>query len=126
MPSNSLVPKSNTPQAIQQMMTDFNEAGKIENPDIWARYSGALQGPRTYDQMLKLWDEMSGWDLMAAALVEFVDEATATDSNSPGVIWYECNDSEFEDDLNDLLLNLDVESMITNQVWARRRPWKPL
>jgi len=32
--------------------------------------------------MLQLWDEMASWDLLAAALVEIVDEATQADANS--------------------------------------------
>jgi hypothetical protein len=47
-----------------------------------------MRRPVTFDAMLQLWDEMAGWDLMAAALVEIVDEATQTDQNSPATIWY--------------------------------------
>jgi hypothetical protein len=36
-----------------------------------------MRRPVTFDAMLQLWDEMAGWDLMAAALVEIVDEATS-------------------------------------------------
>jgi hypothetical protein len=54
---------------------------------------------------------------MHAALVEVVDEATAVDANSPGSIWYQCNDREFEDELNGLLVKLDIETTIRSQVW---------
>lgn len=60
---------------------------------------------------------MSTWDLMAAALVEVVDECLQTDETSPKAMWFECNDSKFEDSLNDMLLNMDVETLLPSQVW---------
>lgn len=115
--TGQLVPPANTPQANQRMMKDWEQLGRIDNPDVWAQYGSMMKGPKSFDEMLKLWDEMSGWDLMAAALQEFVEEATAVDSNSPGVLWYECNDRQFEDELNDLVVDLDVETLMPSQVW---------
>jgi hypothetical protein len=54
---------------------------------------------------------------MAAALVEIVDEATQTDQNSPAKLWYQCNDRDFEDDLNGMILNLNVDDLISSQVY---------
>ena len=76
-----------------------------------------MKRPTTFESMLQLWDEMSQWDLLAAALVEIVDEATQTDANSPGTIWYQCNDSKFEEELNDMLVRIDAESALPSQVW---------
>src|SRR5574343_1919375 len=115
--SNSLVPRGNTPSAQQQLMRDFGDAGRIEDPDVWARYGSLMQNPQSFEAMLKSWEEMAGWDLMAAALQEFVDEVCSTDSNSPGVLWYECNDQKFEDEINDLLVDLDTETILPSQVW---------
>ena len=114
---NSLVPSANTPNALQRSQQDFVTDGTVANPDIWQRYGAILQGPATYDQMMRLWDEMSSWDLMAAALSEVTEEVIATDPNSPGTLWYECNDADFEDELNDLLLDLGTEEILARQVW---------
>lgn len=115
--TGQLVPQAKTPQAIQHMMQDWTNRSHIDNPDVWSQYGSMMRGPKSFEEMLKLWDEMAGWDLMAAALQEFVEEVTSTDSNSPGVLWYECNDEKFEDEINDLLIDLDIESLIPSQTW---------
>lgn len=115
--TGSLVPRANTPDADQRLWRDFTDAGKVGDPDIWSKYNSMMKRPTTFESMLQLWDEMAGWDLIAAALVEIVDEATQTDANSPGTIWYECNDQDFEDELNDMLVKLGVEDIIQSQVW---------
>lgn len=115
--SGSLVPRASTPQAQQELYRNFIEQGEVANPDIWTRYNSAMRHPTTFEQMLELWEDMSSWDLMAAALVEIVDEATQTDSNSPATIWYECNDKQFEDELNQMVVNTGVEDLIQSQVW---------
>lgn len=116
-PTGSLVPRAGTPTADQELFKDFQEAGRVANPDVWSRFNAYMRRPVTFDSMLQLWDEMAGWDLMAAALVEIVDEATQTDQNSPAKIWYQCNDRDFEDDLNGMLLNLNSEELIYSQVY---------
>lgn len=115
--TGSLVPRSGTVTADQELFRDFQESGKVANPDVWSRFNAYMRRPVTFDAMLQLWDEMSGWDLMAAALVEIVDEATQTDQNSPATIWYQCSDREFEDDLNGMLVNLNAEELISSQVY---------
>jgi len=115
--TGALVPRANTPYADQQLWQEFQEAGRVADPDIWTKYNTVMKRPTTFDAMLTLWDEMSTWDLVAAALVEIVDEATQTDANSPGTIWYQCNDQEFEEELNDLLVRLEVEHLLQSQVW---------
>ena len=89
----------------------------MADSDLWTKYNTALKRPTTFEAMLQLWDEMSQWDLIAAALVEIVDEATQTDANSPGTLWYQCNDQDFEEELNDLVQRLDVETIIQSQLW---------
>ena len=115
--TGSLVPRAQTPDAEQRLWREFEEAGRVADPDIWTKYNTVMKRPTTFESMLQLWEEMSGWDLIAAALVEIVDEATQADANSPGTIWYQCNDQEFEEELNDLLSRLEVEHIIQSQVW---------
>lgn len=115
--TGSLVPRANTPDSEATLWREFQEAGKVADPDIWTKYNTVMKRPTTFDAMLTLWDEMSGWDLVAAALVEIVDEATQTDANSPGTLWYQCNDQEFEEELNDMLVRLEVEHILPSQVW---------
>ncbi len=115
--TGSLVPRANTPTADQQLWQEFQEAGRVADPDIWTKYNTVMKRPTTFDAMLTLWDEMSTWDLVAAALVEIVDEATQTDANSPGTIWYQCNDQQFEEELNDMLVRLEIEKTLQSQVW---------
>jgi len=115
--TGSMVPRANTPNADQQLWHEFQEAGRVADPDIWTKYNTVMKRPTTFDAMLTLWDEMSTWDLIAAALVEIVDEATQTDANSPGTIWYQCNDQAFEEELNDMLVRLEVEQILQSQVW---------
>lgn len=115
--TGSLVPRAQTPTANQELFRDFLDQGRIADPDIWTKFNSAMRRPVTFDAMLQLWEEMATWDLMAAALVEIVDEATQVDHNSPATVWFQCNDRDFEDDLNGLLVKLDVENTIPNQVW---------
>jgi hypothetical protein len=69
------------------------------------------------DQVLDLWEEMGTWDLMAAALTELVEEATQRDPINPGTLWFECNDAQFEDELNEMLDLIGVEDILGSQVW---------
>lgn len=117
MRTGSLVPRPSTPQSAQELYKDFQQAGQVADPDIWSRYGSSMRRPVTFDSMLQLWDEMASWDLMAAALVEIVDEATQVDANSPSTIWYQCNDKEFEDSLNQMLSDIAVEDIIQSQIW---------
>jgi len=115
--TGSLVPRAQTPDADQRLWSEFQQAGQIADPDIWTKFNSVMKRPTTFEAMLQLWDEMSQWDLLAAALVEIVDEATQADSSSPGTLWYQCNDSAFEEELNDLLVRLEVEHILPSQVW---------
>lgn len=115
--TGSLVPRAQTPDADQRLWQEFQDAGRVGDPEIWTKFNTVMKRPTTFDAMLQLWDEMSQWDLIAAALVEIVDEATQVDANSPGAIWYQCNDTAFEEELNDMLVRLDVETLIQSQVW---------
>jgi hypothetical protein len=115
--TGSLVPRAQTPDADQRLWQEFQDAGRVSDPEIWTKFNSMMKRPTTFDAMLQMWDEMSQWDLLAAALVEIVDEATQADANSPGTLWYQCNDTAFEEELNDMLVRLDVESLIQSQVW---------
>ncbi len=117
MRTGSLVPRSNTPNSGQELFRDFSEAGKTADPDVWTKFNSYTKKPTTFDAMLQLWEEMAGWDLMAAALVEIVDEATQTDQNSPATLWYQCNDRDFEDELNGMAVNINIEEILPSQVW---------
>lgn len=115
--TGALVPRANTPDAEQRLYQDFQDAGKVADPDIWTKFNQFMRRPTTFDAMLNLWEEMSGWDLLAAALVEIVDEATQVDANSPASVWYQCNDSDFEEELNDMLARVGVEDIVQSQVY---------
>jgi len=115
--TGSLVPRAGTADAEQRLWQEFQDAGRVADPDIWTRFNTVMKRPTTFEAMLQLWDEMSQWDLIAAALVEITDEATQSDANSPGTLWYQCNDQDFEEELNDMLQRLDVESILPSQVW---------
>jgi len=115
--SSNLIPRPDNEKTRDNLWSDFQDRGKIANVELWTRYGSMMKRPVTFDSMIQLWEEMAGWDLMAAALVEIVDEATQKDEHSPATIWYECNDVGFEEELNDMLLRLDVESLLPSQVW---------
>lgn len=118
LPSDSLIPRViDTPQAKASLDRDFRNAGDVSDPNLWSLYNKNMSQPVTYDNMLQLWDQMSSWDLISAALLEIVDEAVQTDSSSPGPIWYECGDSKIEDELNDMIQRLNVESVLPSQFW---------
>lgn len=115
--TNSLVPRSDTPQALTRQQQEFMDAGQVANPDVWSKYAQVMRRPSTYETQLQLWDEMSTWDMMAAALNQIVDEACQTDSINPNAVWFECNNSKVEEELNRLLHQLDVETLVTSQFW---------
>lgn len=115
--TGSLVPRSATPQSDEQLFREFQDAGRVADADLWTRYNTVMRRPTTFAQMMQLWDEMSMWDLMAAALVEIVDEATQADASVPGTVWYQCNDKHFEEELNEMLVKVGAEDIIQSQVW---------
>jgi hypothetical protein len=101
----------------QQAQDDFDKSGEIANPDVWSAYNSAVARPRTLEEQLRIWDEMSHWDLMAAALSEITDEATQTDIASPALIWYEASDKEVEEELNQMARDINAEECVKSQVW---------
>ena len=116
-PVSSITPRADTPAARQELDTDFDEASGVANPDMWMKYATVMKRPVSMDSVLTLWEEMGTWDLMAAALGELVEEATQRDPVNPGTLWFECNDPEVEEDLNDMLDALNIEEIITSQFW---------
>jgi hypothetical protein len=115
--TGSLVPRAKTPDADQRLWSDFLKSGEVSNPDIWSKFNSIMKRPTTFESMLNMWDEMSQWELLAAALVEIVDEATQVDALSPGMLWYQCNKADVEDELNDMLVRINAEQNIPSQVW---------
>jgi len=115
--TNSLVRNPSTPGTRAKAMADFTQDDSVSNPDVWSFYNSSMKQPATFDEMLKLWEDMSTWDLLAAALSEVVEEAVNPDSTSPGTIWYECNDSKIEDELNRMLTVINAEALLPSQVW---------
>jgi hypothetical protein len=108
-----LAPGRNTPQAL----SDFDKSGEVDNPDIWSSYNSAMSRPRTLEEQLRLWDEMSHWDLLSAILTEIVDESTQEDASCPGLMWYECEDSKVENELNQMRVDVNADEYIPSQVW---------
>lgn len=118
LPSDDLLPRQNVSQQSKDASSkDFGNAGSISDPNLWSLYNKNMSQPVTYENMLQLWDQMSSWDLISATLLEIVDEATQTDSSSPGTLWYECNDTNIEDELNDMLLRVNAETVLPSQFW---------
>lgn len=116
-PVSSIVPRANTASSNQELTDDFMDASRVANPDSWTKYSTIMKRPTSMDQVLDLWEEMGTWDMMAAALTELVEEATQRDPINPGTLWFECNDAQFEDDLNEMLDLIGVEDILNSQVW---------
>lgn len=117
MRTGSLVPRAQTPDAEARLFKDFTASGQIADADIWTKYNTVMKRPTTFESMLQLWEEMAGWDLVAAALKEIVCEAIQTDANSPGILWYQCNDKDFEEELNDMIVRLDIEQILPSQIY---------
>ena len=116
--TSNLAPRVNNVTTRELSYQNFLDDGKIANPDVWSYYNASMRSPTSYDEMLRLWQDMSTWDLLSAALVEVVDEATQPDSMAPGILWYECNDHAVEDELNENLIEkLDVETVLPSQFW---------
>jgi hypothetical protein len=116
--TSTLAPRMDNLPTRERDYQTFLDDSKIANPDVWSYYNASMRMPTSYDEMLRLWQDMSTWDLLAAALVEVVDEATQPDSMAPGTLWYESNDHEVEDDLNENIVEkLDVEGVLPSQFW---------
>ena len=115
--TSSLAPRTTGQTGQAAAVRDFADAGQVSNPEVWSYYNTAMRQPASFDEMLRLWEDMSTWDLLAAALVEVVDEVIQPDSNAKGSLWYECNDAKQEEALNDMLLRIDAETILPSQVW---------
>lgn len=113
----SIIPTNSNPFSQDRELTDFREAGEVSSAELWNNYSQALRRPQTYEEMLRLWDQMANYELVAAALSEVVEEATQTDDTCPATLWYECNDSRIEDELNDFLKTIGAEDSLNSQHW---------
>ena len=113
---SSIAPRGGN--VYNKMLNDsFNASSEIGNPDKWGQFNSIMRRPVNYEEALRLWDEMSSWDLVAAALQLVTDETLQTDTMSPGTIWYECNNLTIEDSLNNMLIDIGVEDVLPSQVW---------
>ena len=118
MPVDTIAPRANNPAAQEKLYADFIANTQVGNPNVWAAYNSSMQRPGSYDEMLKLWDEMTSWDLLSTAITELVDEVTQTDYSTDRVLWYECNDRAVEDQLNKKVEeDWEVNTVLTSQVW---------
>lgn len=116
IPTSTIAPRikdTNSGLDVQQ----FTDLGQVTNSEIWNSYNLSMVRPTTYTAMLQIWREMASWDLIAAALVQMVDEAIQKDDSKPGSIWYECEDPKLEEELNEMLNNLGVEEILPSQFW---------
>ena len=101
-----------------KMVSDsFAKSNEVENPDKWGQFNSIMRRPVNYEEALRLWDEMSSWDLVAAALQAITDEALQTDTMAPSTLWYTCNNTKIEDSLNNMLLDVGCEDILPSQVW---------
>jgi len=117
-PTSSLIPRPKPlPGQDSALTKDFNDTGQVADPNAWSRFDTIMQRPTDMESMYKLWEEMAVWDLLAAALVEVVDEACQYDDSCPGSIWYECNNQDVEDNLNEMLKTIKAEEKLPSQVY---------
>src|SRR6185369_9195261 len=106
------------PVADERALAEFAKTGAISDPNVWSYYNTAMNRPTTFDEMMRLWNDMSMWDMVTAALTELVEEASQPDPATERVIWYECSDKKFEDELNGVMLvNVDAETVLPSQLW---------
>ncbi len=116
--TSDIAPRVIGPVADQRALAEFASTGAISDPNVWSYYNTAMNRPTTFDEMMRLWNDMSMWDMVTAALTELVEEASQPDPTTERVIWYECSDKKFEDELNGVMLvNVDAETILPSQLW---------
>jgi len=106
-----------TAAARQANEQNFDQSNQVSDPDLWSAYNASMTRPASYTAMLQLWDQMANWDLLAAALVEVVEEAIQAAPTDPGVLWYKCSDSKVEAEVNKMLADVEASQLIPSQVW---------
>jgi hypothetical protein len=117
VPTGSVAPRVPSPFTQDILTKEFNDFGQVVNPETWTRFGNLMNRPTTFTAMLDLWEQMSLWDLLAAALVQIVDEACQTDPADPGTLWFECDDGKAEEEVNNMLENINMEEILPSQVW---------
>lgn len=115
--TSSIIPRADTPAGLQKARDDFFDSGRVADPDVWQRYANIQKRPSTLETQLQLWDEMSAWDLITAALVEITEEVCQTDNTNPDILWYECNNRTVQEELNSMLDVVNAEQIIPSQAW---------
>lgn len=116
--TSDLAPPVIGPMTHERELAEFVKSGAISDPNIWSYYNTAMNRPTTFDEMMRLWNDMSMWDMVTAALTELVEEASQPDPGTERTIWYECSDKELEDELNGVMLvNIDAEAVLASQLW---------
>ncbi len=118
MATSNLAPPVVGPMTHDRELSEFNRSASVSDPNVWSYYNTAMNRPTTFDEMMRLWNDMSMWDMVTAALTELVEEATQPDAATEKVVWYECSDKELEDELNGVMLvNIESENIIKSQLW---------
>lgn len=116
--TSDVAPRVIGPLADERALAEFAKAGAVSDPNVWSYYNTSMNRPTTFDEMMRLWNDMSTWDMVTAALTELVEEASQPDPVTERVLWYECSDKKFEDELNgSLLVNVDAETILPSQLW---------
>jgi hypothetical protein len=116
--TSDLAPPVLGPLTRDRELERFVDASKTSDPNVWSYYNSALNRPTTFDEQMRLWNDMASWDLVTAALTELVEEATQPDPQTDRKVWFECSDKKLEDELNGVLLvNIDAETVIASQIW---------
>jgi hypothetical protein len=116
--TSDVAPRVLGPMADERALAEFAKAGVISDPNVWSYYNTSMNRPTTFEEMMRLWNDMSTWDMVTAALTELVEEACQPDPVTERVLWYECSDKKFEDELNgNFLVNIDAETILPSQLW---------
>jgi hypothetical protein len=105
------------PEATFAAQKAWDQAGVVQNPEIWGVYGNYMQQPETLDQQMLLWHEMLSWDLVAAALGEMSEEAVQPDFVTGHHLWFECSDQKMEKKLMEMRDSLHIEELLLSQVW---------
>lgn len=116
--TSDVAPRVTGPLAAERDLAAFTRESAVSDPNVWSYYNTTMNRPTTFDEMMRLWNDMSTWDMVTAALTELVEEASQPDPATDRTIWFECSDKALEDDLNGtMLVNVDAETVISSQLW---------
>lgn len=80
--------------------------------DSMSWYHDNTKSSGDYKQHMTELNEMSRFEFIQPIIDLYAEEATQPDVEKNKTIWYECNDSEIEKDLNNMLEQINVEDSI--------------